>query len=94
MSNEDSVSLNPRDKLIFCSTGVLEAKNPKGEPFGLERLYQVVLSQPQSNVHDLRNEILFQVDKFTNQTKPIRRDQTLVVMEIKDRVIKLATSRN
>ena len=91
---EDSVALNPRDRLIFCSIGILQAKNPKGEPFGLERLYQVILSKPGADVHDLRNEILFQVDKFTQQAKPIRRDQTMVVMEIKDRVIKLATSRD
>jgi hypothetical protein len=40
-------------------------------------------------VHDLRNEILYQVERFA-QGKDIPQDATVVVCEVKDRVIKLA----
>ncbi len=88
------VTLNPRDRLLFASIGVIEAQNQAGEAFGIERLFQILLSKPKADVHDIRNEVFFQLSQFTGQKDQIKRDQTLVVMEVKDRVIKLATSRN
>lgn len=85
----ETLSLNPRDRVILCSEGVIKALNEKGEAFGEERLYRSVLSAPRLGVHELRNEILFQVEKFAGE-KPIPQDLTVVVTEVKDRVIKLA----
>lgn len=85
------LSLNPRDRMIFCSEGVIRAKNPDGEIFGEERLYKTVLAAPRLGVHDLRNEILFQLEKFA-QGKDLPQDVTVIVTEVKDRVIKLAKS--
>jgi phosphoserine phosphatase RsbU/P len=84
-----TLSLNPRDRVVLCSEGVIKALNNKGEAFGEERLYRAVLAAPRLGVHELRNEILFQVEKFTGE-KPIPQDLTVVVTEVKDRVIKLA----
>ncbi len=84
-----TISLNPRDRLILCSTGVTEAMNPEGEKFGVERLYKTILSAMRGDVHDLRNEILFQVEKFAPGLSP-QRDLSVIVTEVKDRVIKLA----
>jgi phosphoserine phosphatase RsbU/P len=86
-----SLSLGPRDRLIFCSEGVLKALNPKGETFGEERLYKAILAAPRLGVHDLRNEIFFQLERFT-QGRDLPQDVTVVVTEVKDRVIKLAKS--
>lgn len=86
-----TLSLNPRDRLILCSEGVLQAVNPKGEQFGEERLYKAILGAPRSGVHDLRNEIFYQLERFT-QGQEIPHDVTVVVLEVKDRVIKLAKS--
>jgi sigma-B regulation protein RsbU (phosphoserine phosphatase) len=88
-----TLSLNPRDRLILCSEGVLRARNTKGETFGEERLYKVLLAAPRLGVHELRNEILFQVEKFAQGQEPPQ-DMTVVVSEVKDRVIKLAKNES
>jgi len=82
-------TLNPRDRLIIASRGIIEAENLEGEKFGQERLYQCLIDSPHKSVHQLRNKILYSVEKFSAGQKPPR-DITVVVMEVKDRVIKLA----
>ena len=86
-----TIGLGPRDRLILCSEGVLKAMNAKGEVFGEERLYKAVLAAPRLGVHDLRNEIFYQLERFT-QGRELPQDVTVVVTEVKDRVIKLAKS--
>jgi sigma-B regulation protein RsbU (phosphoserine phosphatase) len=86
-----TLSLGPRDRMILCSEGVIRAQNPNGEAFGEERLYKSILAAPRLGVHDLRNEIFYQLEKFT-QGRDLPQDVTVVVTEVKDRVIKLAKS--
>ena len=57
----------------------------------MERVTRSFLTGPKRGVHELRNHILFEVHKFAQGTEPVR-DQTLVVLEVKDKVIKLAKS--
>ncbi len=75
------VSLNPRDRLLLVTDGVTQALNPQGEKFGTERLYKAVLQAPKSGVHELRNEILYRVEKFTDKVEPLR-DMTVIVTEV------------
>jgi sigma-B regulation protein RsbU (phosphoserine phosphatase) len=84
-----SIALNPRDKLIFCTKGVVEARNLEGQEFGQDRLYKAILEYATQGVHELRNQIFYQVQKYTSGQEPPR-DMTVVVAEVKDRVIKLA----
>jgi sigma-B regulation protein RsbU (phosphoserine phosphatase) len=84
-----SGTLNSRDRLILCSRGVVEATNLEGEEFGVQRLIASILAGPKSGVHELRNHVLFEVQKFS-AGRNIDRDITVVVVEVKDRVIKLA----
>lgn len=84
-----TVTLGARDRLILCTEGITEAQNAQGEAFGRERLMKSVSRAPRSGVHELRNEILFQVEKFTGKSEPSR-DQTVLVTEVKDKVIRLA----
>lgn len=84
-----SVELNPRDKLIFCTPGVIEAKNMDGQQFGEDRLYHAILEFATQGVHELRNQIYFRLQEFASGQEPPR-DQTVVVAEVKDKVIKLA----
>ncbi len=84
-----TIPLGPRDRLILCTEGVWTASSNEGENFGKDRLIKSLLRTPPSGVHDLRNEILFQVEQFTQASEP-KRDQTVVVTEVKDKVIKLA----
>jgi len=84
-----TIQLNAKDRLILTTEGILDARNHTGEIFGVDRLAQAALRAPRSGVHDIRNEILFQVESFSSLTSPIR-DQTVIVIEVKDKVIKLA----
>jgi phosphoserine phosphatase RsbU/P len=85
----ETFALNPRDRLIFCTSGVVNATNKDGEKFGEERLYKSILRAPRTGAHELRNEILYQVERFHGDLN-LKRDLTAVVVEVKDRVIKLA----
>lgn len=83
------LSLNPRDRLVVCSRGVIEAKNLKGEAFGLERLSRVLADAHRRTVHEIRNEVLIQLKSFTKGAD-LQRDLTILAVEVRDRVIKLA----
>ncbi|MEZ0393206.1 MAG: SpoIIE family protein phosphatase [Pseudobdellovibrionaceae bacterium] len=84
-----SIPLGARDRLILCTEGIWKASSPDQEIFGRDRISKTILRAPRSGVHELRNEILFQVEKFIQSEEPDR-DQTVIVTEVKDRVIKLA----
>lgn len=86
-----SLMLNPRDRLVLCTRGVIEAVNGQGEKYGMERVTRSFLNGPKRGVHELRNHILYEVQKFSGGKDPSR-DQTIVVLEVKDKVIKLAKS--
>lgn len=83
------MQLNPRDRLVIATEGLVAAQNPQGQMWGGEGLRESVRMAPRQGVHELRNEILHQNEKFTGRQSPLR-DQTVIVMEVKDRVIKLA----
>ena len=83
------LALNPRDKLVLCSPGVIESKNLQGESFGLARLSRSIVEGGKRGVHEVRNQVLYDVQKFTSGQEPPR-DLTVVVVEVKDKVIKLA----
>lgn len=85
---QENLSLEPRDKLILVSHGVIRATNSAGESFGENRLFENILENPRSSCHELRNEILFQLKKFS-EGKEYPQDVSVVIMEVKDKVIKL-----
>lgn len=84
-----SISLNSKDRIIITTEGVRWSVDRNKNVWGKEQLIDAIRSAAKTGVHDLRNEILFKNEKFTGLTEPIR-DQTVVVVEVKDRVIKLA----
>ena len=81
--------LSPKDRIILASPGIYNCKNLDDEEFGRERLFEAILNSPKKGVHDLRNEVFIALQKFNGGVE-IPRDQSLVVAEVKDRVIKLA----
>jgi sigma-B regulation protein RsbU (phosphoserine phosphatase) len=81
--------LNPRDRLIICSPGFFELTNLNDEKFSKQALKKNIQSVIKNEVHQVKNEILFQAEKFASGVEAPR-DRTVVVMEVKDRVIKLA----
>ena len=81
------IDLNPKDKLILCSTGFLELESPEGDTWGIEDVLSVVKANINRDVHELRNEIFFQAQKFSATPS---RDLTVIVTEVKERIMKLA----
>ena len=87
----EACSLHPKDRIILCSQGVAEVESESGEAFGSERIFSAILNSCHLPVHEQRNEIFFQLQQFLGTRAPLR-DLSVVVTEVKDRVIKLAQS--
>jgi sigma-B regulation protein RsbU (phosphoserine phosphatase) len=83
------IQLNSRDRVVIATEGLVLSENPQGKTWGGEGLRDSLRMAPRQGVHELRNEILHQNEKFTGRASPLR-DQTVIVMEVKDKVIKLA----
>jgi sigma-B regulation protein RsbU (phosphoserine phosphatase) len=83
------ISINPLDRLVIASEGVAKTMNPSGEAFGLDRLSQAVTRAPKTGVHEMRNELLYQLEKFAESTE-FSEDVTVIVTEVKERILKLA----
>ncbi len=85
----EQVALSPRDRLILVSPGAIKAENRKGEAYGWERISQSIKSAPPRGVHELRQNLLFELEKFAEGVE-LKRDVTILAIEVKDKVIKLA----
>jgi sigma-B regulation protein RsbU (phosphoserine phosphatase) len=75
------IPLESKDRLIICSEGVGPG----------EEIKKIINRAPRSGVHELRNEIFYQLGKQNKNVEPLR-DQTVIVTEVKERVIKLANN--
>lgn len=91
LQGSQTISLNPRDRLVFISEGIARAKNKSGDFFGEGQVQKIWSSEKKLSCHEMRNEILYQHQKFTG-TKDLERDVTVIVADVKDRVLKLAKS--
>lgn len=83
------ISLNSKDRLILCSEGLTRETGKDGKTWGEGSLTDAIRQSPRQGVHELRNEILYRCEAFSGKTEPDR-DQTVLVLEVKDKVIKLA----
>ena len=77
------VKLEPEDRVVFCSDGIMETQNSKGELFGFERVGEVVR---QGCAEDLGAEVLLErlmaeVRAFAGEA-PQGDDQTVVVLGV------------
>lgn len=76
------IELEPKTKLCFVTEGLLDV-------LPSEEIAHYIQTHAQFSVHELRNGLLLQAQLKSGLETPLR-DQTVVVMEVKDRVIKLA----
>ena len=77
-----SLELEPKSRICILTDGLSEV-------LGVELIAKIMTDNAKNGVHDLRNELLFQAARKSKTEEPLR-DQTVVVIEVKDRVIKLA----
>jgi len=76
---ETWVQLEPGDRLVFYTDGIVEAMNASREMFGFDRLLQVVREARSMNADDLLKEITNQVNEFCGET-PQSDDLTVIVV--------------
>ncbi len=85
---DKTVDLNPKDKLIFCSSGFLSLTNSQGQKWGFDEIVSVIKQNVKKEVHSLRNEIFYQASRFSQEQT---RDLTVIVTEVKERIMRLTS---
>lgn len=83
------ISLNPKDCIILVTDGIHQVKNSKGVPLDVSRVKKMIVENAKKSPHQLRNEVFFQIQKWSG-SKELSKDVTVLVAEVKDRVLKLA----
>lgn len=87
----ETISLNPKDCLILVTDGIHQVKNPKGVPLDVYRIKKLIMENAKKTPHQLRNEVFYQIQKWSGG-KELNKDVTVLIAEVKDRVLKLAKS--
>jgi serine phosphatase RsbU (regulator of sigma subunit) len=75
------IDLQAGDVLVLFTDGVVEAQNPKGEEYSVQRLASIVSSHPQRTPSELIQTIHASVIKFRGTTA-LADDFTLLVLKI------------
>ncbi len=78
---ESEVELGPGDVLVFYTDGVSEAMNAASEPFGYEKMENVLRESAHLGAGQIKENILSRIDEFRKDT-PFADDATLVVTKI------------
>ena len=75
--------LEPGDRLVFCSDGIIEARNPDGEMFDFERTAQAIRTGCREGLsaEGLLERVLSEVNVFSGD-RPQEDDQTIVVVGV------------
>ena len=85
--DEVSFDLVPGDVYIFCSDGVYDANDWRGNEFGLERLLEVVRETRHLSAREIVDTIFTAVHTFRGDTAP-NDDMTAVALRITDEGLK------
>ena len=69
------------DRLVLCTDGITERKNPAGELFGLDRLKELLTAAMSEPIEKLPGLILDRVAEHRDDM-PQRDDETILTMEV------------
>jgi serine phosphatase RsbU (regulator of sigma subunit) len=78
---ETLLQLEPGDKVVLYTDGIVEAMNEKEEMYGFERLQEVIKSSRAETSEKLMNEIITAVQDFAGNT-PQHDDLTVIVVSV------------
>ena len=78
---ETRLQLQPGDKVVFYTDGIVEAMNEKKEIYGFERLQEVIKSSRVDTAEALMNEVIASVDEFAGRA-PQHDDITVIVVSV------------
>jgi serine phosphatase RsbU (regulator of sigma subunit) len=80
---ETRLQLEPGDKVVFYTDGIVEAMNKKEEMFGFERFQEVIKISKADTAEALMNDIITSVSDFTGDAHQ-HDDLTLIVANVTD----------
>ena len=77
--------MQPGDRLVFCSDGIIEAENGIEEMFGFERTGEAIgrAAGDRVSATDLIERLLGEVDTFRGEEEQ-HDDQTIIALVVKD----------
>jgi serine phosphatase RsbU (regulator of sigma subunit) len=78
---ETRLQLEPGDKVVFYTDGIVEAMNKKEEIYGFERLQEVIKTSKASKAEALMNDIITSVSDFTGNA-PQHDDLTMIIVSV------------
>ncbi len=78
---ETPLQLEPGDKVVFYTDGIVEAMNKKEEIYGFERLQEVIKTSKASKAEALMNDIITSVSDFTGNA-PQHDDLTVIIVSV------------
>jgi serine phosphatase RsbU (regulator of sigma subunit)/CHASE2 domain-containing sensor protein len=78
---ETQLPVEPGDKVVFYTDGIVEAMNKQGEMYGFERLNEVVRASPARSAETLMKDIIKDVSAFTGATSQ-HDDLTIIVVSV------------
>jgi serine phosphatase RsbU (regulator of sigma subunit) len=90
-AGEARVQLHSGDMLIMVSDGILEARDPRGNDYGLSRLSRRIRTA-RGNVNDIVKSILADIDSHVGEQGQQGDDMTIVAMSIDQRRAKRKTT--
>ena len=77
---QQSLSYQENDVILFITDGITEARNDAGDEFGEERLTGILQASSAKGAHDIKNDILAAVKSFSQEAIQ-NDDQTIVVVK-------------
>ncbi|HET7506207.1 MAG TPA: SpoIIE family protein phosphatase, partial [Kofleriaceae bacterium] len=83
-AGEARVQLHSGDMLLMVSDGILEARDPRGNDYGLQRLSRRIRTA-RGNVADVIKAILADIDSHAGEPRQQGDDMTIVAMSIDQR---------
>jgi serine phosphatase RsbU (regulator of sigma subunit) len=75
------VRLEPGSSLLLYTDGVIESENAAGEPFGVERLQQLLVRERTSGLDGILSRIEEAVRAYRDGAEPAD-DATMVVLKV------------
>ena len=78
-SEETELQMEPGDKIVFYTDGIVEAMNKKNEMYGFERLHEVVKASQADTAEGLMTDIIKSVSDFAGGV-PQHDDLTIIVI--------------
>ncbi len=78
---EEQRALRPGDVVVFYTDGLIEAVNASDEPFGFERLLQVLSQMRQQSATEIKKALFEAVNAFAGEQGSIKDDLTILVVK-------------